>query len=234
MRENLAAHGLYLAGQSSGRLIWESPVRIFHAVYVTDVEIGAYSYVGPESEICRTTIGRYCSLGNGLQLFGSDHPRTWLSSHPFAHRNIFTEQMDYAPRLTFDDEPKQSTIGNDVWIGSRVTILPGVRIGNGAVIGAGCVVVRDVPDYAVLVGNPGRVAKYRFGEALIERLLRVQWWRFDLPQAMIKRPDLPLDDPERMLDVIESNEADFLLIQGRRKMLSRQSDVPSQSESNAG
>jgi len=71
-------------------------------------------------------------------------------------------------------------IGNDVWIGNQVTIMPGVKIGDGAVIGAGAVVAKDVPPYAVVVGNPGIVKRLRFSERIVERMLAVRWWRYKI------------------------------------------------------
>ena len=72
----------------------------------------------------------------------------------------------------------QIIIGNDVWIGAHATIMGGVKIGNGAVIGAGAVVAKDVPPYAIVLGNPARVIKYRFDEATIEWLQKLRWWNW--------------------------------------------------------
>ena len=74
------------------------------------------------------------------------------------------------------EEAKQTTIGNDVFIGANVTVLDGVKIADGAVIGAGAVVVEDVPPYAIAVGVPAKVVKYRFDESTIQALLEKQWW----------------------------------------------------------
>jgi acetyltransferase-like isoleucine patch superfamily enzyme len=74
------------------------------------------------------------------------------------------------------EEQKQTTIGNDVFIGANVTIIDGVAIGDGAVIGAGAVVVKDIPPYAVAVGVPAKVIKYRFDHDIIDKLLKLQWW----------------------------------------------------------
>lgn len=69
-------------------------------------------------------------------------------------------------------------IANDVWIGAHTVILSGVQIGNGAIIGAGSIVTSDVPDYAIVAGNPAKVIKYRFDSQLIEKLLEIQWWNW--------------------------------------------------------
>ena len=76
------------------------------------------------------------------------------------------------------EEQKQTTIGNDVFIGANVTIIDGVTIGDGAIIGAGAVVVKDIPPYAVAGGIPAKVIKYRFDQDIIEKLLKLQWWNW--------------------------------------------------------
>lgn len=92
-------------------------------------------------------------------------------------------------------QTKQTRIGNDVWIGCNVVVLAGVSVGDGAVIGAGAVVTKDVPPYAVAVGNPAKVIKYRFRTEIIAGLLETRWW--DLPVEEIKK--LPLLDPVKCI-----------------------------------
>ena len=70
-------------------------------------------------------------------------------------------------------------VGNDVWIGATSTIMSGITIGDGAIIGAGAIITKDVPPYAIVVGNPGKVVKYRFTEEQIELLLKISWWNWD-------------------------------------------------------
>jgi len=72
-----------------------------------------------------------------------------------------------------------TTIGHDVWIGHAAVIMPGVTVGNGAIVAAGTVVTRDVPAYAIVAGNPGSVVRYRFDEQAIRRLLQLEWWLWD-------------------------------------------------------
>ena len=79
---------------------------------------------------------------------------------------------------------KKVIIGNDVWIGSHALILGGVKIGDGAVIGAGAVVTKDVPPYAVVGGVPARIIKYRFSQEIIDKLLEIKWW--NLPENILK------------------------------------------------
>jgi serine acetyltransferase len=82
------------------------------------------------------------------------------------------------------------TIGNDVWIGAKSTIMSGVKIGHGAVIGSGSVVAKDVPPYAIVVGNPAKVIKYRFDEQQIKDLQNIAWWNWD--ESKIKEESMIL------------------------------------------
>jgi acetyltransferase-like isoleucine patch superfamily enzyme len=222
LKAALLGHGLDLNGTIGSGLIWEPPVKIFHSSHVTDVEIGAYSYISPKAEIRHAVIGRYCSVGDNVNMRGSAHPKEWLSSHPFPYSNIFTHSRTYRPPLTFEGYGKRTLIGHDVWIGSQAIILPGVRIETGAIVGAGAVVAKDVPAYAVAVGNPARIVKYRFEQPLIDRLLQSEWWAYDLPKYLERQPGIPLDNPEGMLDFLARNGGTIDRISPRRKSYSRQ------------
>lgn len=131
-----------------------------------DFDLSAYAHV---------LIGNYCSLAHRLVFeIGSNHNYNNVSTYPFfirTHHGVLTTEREPNNYNTY-----QIIIGNDVWIGCDVTILSGVRIGNGAVIGAGTMVTKDVPPYAVVVGNPGRIIKYRFEQYIIEKLQRIKWW----------------------------------------------------------
>lgn len=133
----------------------------------------------------RLVIGKFCALATGTKFLmnGGNHRVGALSTYPFM---IFGG--DWAGR--FADEAKFPTkgdtvIGNDVWTGWNSTIMPGVRVGDGAVIAASAVVVKDVPPYAVVAGNPAQVVKMRFDEQTIAALLDIRWW--DWPVEKITR-----------------------------------------------
>lgn len=142
------------------------------------IEIGLYSYGGCfDLERIRphTRIGRYCSFAAGVCIFNRNHPMDFKSTHPC----FYESPGGWA-------QSKESTrggleIGSDVWIGQNAIILPGARrIGDGAVIGAGSIVTKDVPDFAIVAGNPARIIRYRFGEATIRRLKQERWWEKDI------------------------------------------------------
>ncbi len=171
-----------------------------------DGTAGVHSYGAPDVHPhpgARLVIGNFCSIAAGVNIWlGSNHHHEWVTSYPFLHLSHFWTGASKTP----GDDPFSKgpiTIGNDVWIGAGATIMSGVNIGDGAVIGAQAVVANDVPPYAVVVGNPGRVVKYRFAPDIIKRLLRLSWW--DWPEEKINAA-LPLmlsDDIERFLLAFE-------------------------------
>jgi len=120
----------------------------------------------------KLTIGAYCSIAPGVKIFlGGDHRIDWTTTYPFS------ELWPSAKHFTGHPISKGDVvIGNDVWLGYEALILSGVKIGDGAVIGARAVVARDVPPYAIVAGNPSRIIRMRFDEDTIRRLLAVQWW----------------------------------------------------------
>ena len=138
------------------------------------VEIGLYSDGGcfrPAAFDSGTIIGRYCSIAETATAWGANHPMNAKSSHA----------LFYNPALGLVDEDgverTKLVIGHDVWLGHNSIILSGVEsIGTGAVVGAGSVVHKDVPPYAVVVGHPARVVRYRFSDEKIADLLAEQWW----------------------------------------------------------
>ena len=148
-------------------------------VGVDPYSIGRNSYISEFTHISQgVTIGSFTSIGNLCTIGAHSHPLDKLTTFPFVE-------------LLKESGYKETTIGSDVWIGSNSVILAGVTVGHGAVIGAGAVVTKDVPPYAVVVGNPAKVRRYRFAPSLIASLLETRWW--DLPAKEIR--ELPLTDP---------------------------------------
>lgn len=136
--------------------------------------MGRNSFCGYDCDIFHTDIGSFTSIASGVILGGARHPMEWLGMSP-----VFYKGRDSIKTKFVEFElppPKRVTIGNDVWIGRNAIVLPGVSVCDGAVVGAGAVVTKDVPPYAVVAGNPARVIKYRFDEDTIESLLEMEWW----------------------------------------------------------
>jgi acetyltransferase-like isoleucine patch superfamily enzyme len=139
-----------------------------------DLHVGMYTGRGcflPYNYSPGTRIGRYSALFRTARAFNANHPTTLKSTHAF----FFNPSLGYAKEDLVTRT--QLTIGSDVWIGHNAIISPSVsNIGHGAIIGAGVVVHQDVEPYAVVVGNPGRVVRYRFSEEIRKELLESRWW----------------------------------------------------------
>ncbi len=152
-------------------------VKLYNPVNLTNVTVGDYSYVGMYSKLKNVEIGKFCSIGPQCLIGWGIHPTTGISTAPMFYSTGRQNGMTLS-KVDKIIEQKKITIGNDVFIGMNVTILDGVNIGHGAVIGAGAVVSKDIPAYAIAVGNPIQIVRYRFPPETIEQLLRLQWWNF--------------------------------------------------------
>lgn len=145
--------------------------RIFEKYH--GIRVGLYSYGGcfdPEAVPPGTVVGRYCCCAR-FTVYSRNHPIGFLSMHPFFYNRHFGYvDRDLVSRTAL-------CIGHDVWIGDQVLVTASVKsIGNGAVIGAGAVVTRDVPPYAVVGGNPARLIRYRFSPEGIRLAELTKWW----------------------------------------------------------
>ena len=121
-------------------------------------------------------IGKFCQLAQGTTFImsGANHPMEGFSTFPFF---IFGGAWSqYVPHLK---DKGDTTVGNDVWFGHQATILPGIKIGDGAIIGAFAVVTQDVPAYGIVAGNPAQLIRKRFSDAVIHQLQVIKWWDWD-------------------------------------------------------
>ncbi|MGF0312103.1 MULTISPECIES: CatB-related O-acetyltransferase [Nocardiaceae] len=133
-------------------------------------------HYGPD----RLVIGKFCALATGVTFImnGANHRMSGVSTYPFPIMGgAWAEHSDLVSDLPSRGD---TVVGNDVWIGGNVTVMPGVRIGNGAVISTEAVVTKDVPDYAVVGGNPARVLRERFTAYEIRTLLDIAWWNWPI------------------------------------------------------
>ncbi|HEX2223029.1 MAG TPA: Vat family streptogramin A O-acetyltransferase [Thermoanaerobaculia bacterium] len=127
----------------------------------------------------RLIIGKFCAIARGVKFImnGANHKISGISTYPF---QIFGNGWERVMPGPGDLPDKGDTvIGNDVWIGYDALIMPGVRIGDGAIVASRSVVVSDLPPYSVAGGNPAKVLRRRFDDAVIEDLLRIAWWDWD-------------------------------------------------------
>lgn len=171
---SLRAVIIWIAYKRDGGPMYSSILRRIFKDY-RKVDIGMYTHgscfiLGNFNRY--TTIGRYCSIAAGVRVFNRDHPTDYKSMHIF----FFNSLLKYVKEDSVQFTPLR--IGNDVWIGYGAIILPNVtEIGDGAVIGANAIVAKNVPPYAVVVGHPARVVRYRFSKPIIEKLLAEKWWK---------------------------------------------------------
>jgi virginiamycin A acetyltransferase len=176
------------------------------------IEVGEYSYYddpddptafetrnvlyhyGPE----KLVIGRFCALAEGVRFLmnGANHRMDGPSTFPFPIMGApWAAHFDLITGLSGRGD---TVVGHDVWIGYQVLVMSGVHIGNGAIIASGSVVVDDVPDYAIVGGNPARLIRHRYPEDDIARLNRLAWW------------DWPFDHITRHVRTIMSGTVDDL------------------------
>jgi acetyltransferase-like isoleucine patch superfamily enzyme len=145
-------------------------------------------------------IGSYCSIADGVSIYaGGNHRSDWVSTFPF--RIVFN--LPGALRDGIPESRGPVTIGNDVWVGRWATIMSGVTIGDGAVVGARAVVAKDVRPYAIVVGNPAREIRRRFSDEIIEKLLKVRWWDWPEEEIIAAVPLLCSPDVENLLREVE-------------------------------
>jgi len=149
--------------------------RVKDYTELRDSYVGEYSYISQQSIVNKTKIGKFSSIANGCYIGLWEH-NTAVSTHTFY---LYEHAGNFVKGYTnFDKDCIETYIANDVWVGANSVILKGVKIGNGAIIGASAVVTKDVPDYAIVVGNPARIVKYRYTPSEIEWLMKTQWWDF--------------------------------------------------------
>ena len=151
----------------------------------------------------RLIIGKFCAIARGIEFImnGANHRMNSVTTYPF---NIMGGGWEkFAPKL--DDLPLKgdTVVGNDVWIGQNVTVLPGVHIGDGAIIAANSVVAKDVPPYCIAGGNPCRVIRRRFDEELTAYLLELQWWDWDAEKIFRNMEALCSGDLEKIRNIKE-------------------------------
>ena len=154
--------------------------HIMHGTRLGESEVGRYTYIAANCEIERTTIGSFCSIGTQVLCGLASHPINFVSTYPGFYTQSSSGAKWFGESHPFIDK-KSVTIGSDVWIGARSIILGGVKIGDGAIVGAGSIVTKDVPAYAITVGTPAKVIRYRFDDEIVTGLKASRWW--NLPEV---------------------------------------------------
>lgn len=157
--------------------------------------IDRHSFCGYDCVILNSTIGSFCSIADNVYIGGSHHPMHFVSTSPvfLSHRDSVKNKFS---RHHYQEMAK-TNIGNDVWIGFGARIRAGIKVGNGAVIGMGSVVTRDVAPYAVVAGNPAREIRKRFPTHICEALEKSEWW--NLEDEELRKVAALFTDPEIFL-----------------------------------
>lgn len=163
------------------RIAQESNSHFHGNNHLKNYSVGKNSYISFNSIIYNCDIGNYCSIGPNVVIGFGDHPYKLISTSPFVYLNSSIVGENTIDEI-LPEHFKKVTIRNDVWIGANVYIKNGVTVGNGAIVGAGSVVVKDVGDYEIVGGVPAKIIKKRFSEDIIEHLLKIRWWNFDLEE----------------------------------------------------
>ncbi|MDM9632796.1 CatB-related O-acetyltransferase [Robiginitalea aurantiaca] len=171
--------------------------RIGPFVRLLNSSIGKYTRISKGCSLVYCEVGKFCSLSSKIQVGAGRHPLNYLSSNQIFYNkntlsNKWVKSIQYEQNLPV-------TIGNDVWIGTDCLIMGGVKIGDGAVIGAKALVTKDIPPYAIVGGVPAKIIKYRFSPEIIEKLLEIKWWDFSDEKIsenieIFRKPDISLED----------------------------------------
>ncbi|MCU0908306.1 MAG: CatB-related O-acetyltransferase [Rhodobacteraceae bacterium] len=215
---SLAGVGLRLGGLASTARLdaasrIEGPTSIQSAVAGGAlIDVGAFCNLSG-GQINNVVVGRYVSIADGVVVGAHEHPTDWLTTsrtsyYPEVHgwdRLMMGDAAEGLARriVPYTGSCPVTTLGPDVWIGQGAFVKAGVTVGAGAVIGARATVLKDVPPYAIVVGTPARVIRLRFPDALVERMLAVQWWRYAIYDLFAA----PMNRPEAVLDHIEDRVA---------------------------
>lgn len=168
--------------------------------YVTSWGDGTYGYPNITSydEVSTLSIGKYVSIASRVSfLLGANHRMNLVTTYPWV-------KINPEKKSNSTNEPGNIKVGNDVWIGYGSIIIGEVTIGDGAIIAAGAVVIKDVPAYAVVGGVPAKIIKYRFSDEIIKQLLELQWWNWSKEKIASIQNELYSENIENFIEKYKS------------------------------
>ena len=170
-------------------------------VILREVTVGDFSYFERHAEAIYTAIGKFCSIAANTRINALDHPLDRATTHKVSYRpNEYFRYLGVDAGYREKRRSRAVTIGNDVWIGHGAVVRPGVRIGNGAVVGANAVVTHDVGAYEIVAGVPAKTIRMRFAPPIAEALQAMAWWDWPLETLFEAIPDMQAMEIERFVD----------------------------------
>jgi phosphonate metabolism protein (transferase hexapeptide repeat family) len=177
-------------------------------VILRDVIVGDYSYFERHAEAIYTTIGKFCSIAANSRINALEHPIERITQHKLSYRpNEYFRWLGVDAAFRARRQAKTVSIGNDVWIGHGAVIMPGISIGNGAIVGANTVVTKDVPAYTIVAGVPAKPLRQRFTPEIAARIESLAWWDWP-PEKLAKAvPDMQALAIEDFLDRWEQDRS---------------------------
>jgi len=171
----------------------QSHVAVYNGCQLSDVAVGQYSYFALGSLVSMASFGRFCSVGPNLLCGHGIHPSNFISTSPVFFSTLKQCGVSFTDECHFEGREKIE-IGNDVWIGAKVFIRDGIKVGDGAIVAAGSIVVKDVPDYAIVGGAPAKIIRFRFDSETIEKLLKIKWWLWSEENLRAAQPHFISED----------------------------------------
>lgn len=160
--------------------------RVMNNNIICSTTIGDCTTIGANNYLCNVFIGSFCSIGSNVRVLDSCHPiyKPFVSSSPCFYKTLYPMPLIRTgvkfKEKTFNKSGISVEIGNDVWIGTNVIIIGNIKIGDGAVIGAGSIVTKNVDPYTVVAGNPAKIVRERYDLNTIKKLIEIKWWNWPL------------------------------------------------------
>jgi virginiamycin A acetyltransferase len=183
----------------------EKSITLEYGTHIQTGLIGKFTYINKYSLIDKNTlsIGRFCSIAYGVKIGLGHHPVEWVSTHHFAYDKKYGFVKE---TRNFEGNPDQRCIiGNDVWIGANSIILAGVKVGDGAIVGANSLVTKNVEPYSIVFGTPAKFHRYRFDDKIREELLKIKWWDWE-DKKIMDNIDL-FDTPEKLIASLKTSKS---------------------------
>jgi acetyltransferase-like isoleucine patch superfamily enzyme len=176
-------------------------VKVLENCILGSCHIASYTYIGINGRFEKTNVGSFTSVGPDVICGLASHPMNYVTTYPGFYTKNASGAVWFGSEKDFVDQ-KNVEIGSDVWIGARCIILGGVKIGHGAVLGAGSIITKDIPPYAIVAGVPAKILKYRFEEPLIVKLLNSEWW--SEPKGVLEKVSKYASEPDMFLEKLNA------------------------------